>query len=372
MKKIIYTISKLSNYGGMERILTEKANYLSDYFDITIITINHGGVFAYFLDKRIKHFDLEIKYQERWNITNISHIANYLKLRVLHKNKLQDLVNKILPDFIVTLGSGDASLIPKIKTNAKIFWECHFGRHYFISDAFNANQKFTTKIFRYIINYFRDNLAKKYDKLIVLTEEDSKQWKTENLITIPNFITGNVNKQSLLTDKIAVTIGRLEKEKGYDILLDIWKVIYDKYPNWILNIYGEGSQRTLLEKKIYDLNLKNTVFLKGITNNVEEVYVNASMFLSTSLFEGFPLVVIEAISSGLPVISFDTCGSKEILKNNSGIIINSYDKEAFSKAIIYLIENENARKQIGKNSKIESGKFEKDIIMKKWIELFNE
>jgi glycosyltransferase involved in cell wall biosynthesis len=368
--RIIYTIYQLANFGGMERILTEKANYLSDYYDITIITVCNKGSFAYRLSNKIKTIDLNIDYSTESKIKFLKRILVNLKQKKLHRKKMQKIVDDIRPDLIITLGDGDIDIIPKLRTSAKVIWETHFCRYYQVYDARYNNKPLLIRLIKYSRYFTAKYYAKKYNVLVVLTKEDNNYWKLKNSVVIPNFITGNINSVSELKGKIAVSVGRLEVQKGYDILIDIWNKVHNQFPDWSLFIYGEGNERKKLENKIKDLHLNDSIFLKGIERDIENSYKNASIFLSSSRYEGMPLVMLEAMSTGLPVISFDyKCGPKDILLNGSGIIVKSFNLPAFSDAIIKLIENESLRKTMGLNAKMESLKYKKNIIMDKWVRL---
>lgn len=368
--RIIYTIYQLANFGGMERILTEKANYLSDYYDITIITVCNKGSFAYRLSNKIKTIDLNIDYSTESKIKFLKRILVNLKQKKLHRKKMQKIVDDIRPDLIITLGDGDIDIIPKLRTSAKVIWETHFCRYYQVYDARYNNKPLLIRLIKYSRYFTAKYYAKKYNVLVVLTKEDNNYWKLKNSVVIPNFITGNINSVSELKGKIAVSVGRLEVQKGYDILIDIWNKVHNQFPDWSLFIYGEGNERKKLENKIKDLHLNDSIFLKGIERDIENSYKNASIFLSSSRYEGMPLVMLEAMSTGLPVISFDyKCGPKDILLNGSGIIVKSFNLPAFSDAIIELIENESLRKTMGLNAKMESLKYKKNIIMDKWVRL---
>jgi glycosyltransferase involved in cell wall biosynthesis len=370
MKKIVYTIYALSNYGGMERILTEKVNYLSTYYDITIITAYNSGLSVYPLSNKIKHIDLGIDYASELKMAILPRILDNLKLKNNHRRKLQEIIDDIQPDIIITLGDMDTDIIPKLKTSAKIMWETHFNRYYQIYDALYNNKPLLIRLIKYSRYFTAKYYAKKYSLFVVLTQEDRKHWRLANSVVMPNFITGNIVTTSNLEIKTAVSVGRLEIQKGYDMLIDIWNMVHEKCPDWNLCIYGEGKERIKLENKINTLHLNECVFLKGVARDMEDVYKNASMFLSSSRYEGMPLAVLEAMSAGLPVVSFDyKCGPKDILVNNSGIIIKAFDKPAFCNAVMDLIKDDVLRKGIGINSKAESLKFKKRTIMEKWINL---
>lgn len=154
----------------------------------------------------------------------------------------------------------------------------------------------------------------------------------------------------------------------------IWKKVAEETTDWTLHIIGEGSQRPLLTKKIDELGLKNSVFLDGISPNLSKDYPSSSFAVFSSLYEGFPLAIVEAKSAGLPVISLDTpCGPKDIIRNNEdGILVPMGNLELLSEKILLLIKNEERRKIMGEKAKENAKRFSKDKIMAEWMKLFHD
>lgn len=168
----------------------------------------------------------------------------------------------------------------------------------------------------------------------------------------------------------------LEDQKGFLRLIDIWKMVQKKeiYKDWTLTIVGDGELKKTIEQKIKAYELENSVILKPFTKEIEKEYLQASIYAMTSLYEGFPMVLVEVSSYGVPLVSFDiNTGPSDIIENKkSGFLIEDGNFQEFADKICLLMDNENLRKQMGQNAKEKiQNEFSKEIIMQKWIKLIN-
>lgn len=171
--------------------------------------------------------------------------------------------------------------------------------------------------------------------------------------------------------KRIIAVGRLEKEKGYERLIDIWEKISIQHPDWSLDIFGEGSQRNNLQEIINNRSIKR-VQIHHTTNDISKEYANSSICVLTSYFEGFSLVLLEALKHGVPCIAFDCpYGPAGIIKDNQcGFLIGNGNISLFTKELNHLIENESLRKKFSQEAIKRAKAFDIDIIMNKWKELF--
>jgi glycosyltransferase involved in cell wall biosynthesis len=214
---------------------------------------------------------------------------------------------------------------------------------------------------------------KRLDKFIVLSEEDKSYWKgIDNIIVINNPIKLIPSQYSSCKNKFAIAVGRYTDQKGFDLLIKIWKIVEKKHPDWYLNIYGSGNKE-IYEEIALNLKVKNISFNSPI-DNIYEKYQKSSIFLLSSRYEGFALVLAEAMSCGLPVISFDCpCGPKDIINNGiNGILVKTGDIIDFANQICNIIENENKRREMGEIARNIVSKFNENDIMRQWISLFNQ
>lgn len=378
--KIIYLINSLKNPGGMERVLINKANYFSEKFnyEIFIITTDQNNMDNFYkLNKEIKCIDLKINYYEDFRKNIMKRIRPFLYKQKKHKLLLEKQILKIKPDFVVSLGCEDTYFLPKLKDKSLKIREFHFGKNFRREYVKSFNKGLIYKIKANIDTLREELLIKKYDKVILLTKEDLKNWKNRlNMKVIPNSISNIPFKVSSCENKKIISVGRLDGQKGYDRLVEVWKIIKTKdiANEWVLEIYGEGIDKNIIEKKIKNYDLQNSLFLKGTTNKIEEKYQESSIYVMTSRYEGFGMVLVEAMAFGIPTISFDCfSGPSDIIKNNvDGYLIENGNIERMAEKICYLIENEMIRKQLGMNARKNIERFSNEIVMNRWKKLFEK
>lgn len=373
--KIVFCINSIIGSGGMERVLINRANYLvKNYdYDIFIITTENSSKLYknkkmfFLLDSKVKVIDLKINYYDTMFTLNKNLILKKIKIELKkgeHLKKLNKIVKDIKPNAIISMGDMSRGVVPRLRYRCKKILENHFSIENFIGEK------------KYLINFYRNyrekKLLNKYDEITVLTEKDKKKWNNEKIKVIPNFLSFLPLEQADLEKKKVISIGRLSYEKRFDILIDIWAEIINKYNDWILEIYGEGDLKEELLKKIDNLKLEKNIFLKGSTKNIEEKLLDSSFYIMTSQTESFGLVLLEAASCGLPLIAFSgSDGPETIIENGkNGFLCKKENYGDMLNKIIYLIENKDIRKKLGKNArKLALEKYSEEKVMKKWIEL---
>ncbi len=375
--KIAYCIPSLYNSGGMERILTAKINYLANLnkYELFVITTDQKGRPIKFpLDERIKLIHFDIDFERHYNDNLIRKYLHHKKNIYIYKQKLKKFIDSEKIDICISLGGKEIEFLSRLPVKCKKVAEMHFSMNFREQFLVSRHSGLIWKLLGKIRTQQLKKCTKKLDKLIVLTESDKKQWgKThKNVKQISNFIPFNNTTVSNLEHKKVITVGRLDAQKGYDMLIDSWKYVATKHPDWELNIYGIGEWEKMLQDKINKYNLKNQVHLKGSSENIISEYVENSMYVMSSRYEGFPMVLIEAISCGLPVVSFNCeFGPNEIIKNGvDGFLVENGNIIQLAERINVLIENEKLRKEMGEKASLNAKRFSKEIIMKQWIELF--
>lgn len=367
--KIVYITDQLYLYGGAERVLTNKANYLAHLENLSVFIITNeqkGNKFCYEIDSKVNHIDINHEYKRNQSYFSI---ANLIKAP-FHYFKLKSALNKIKPDIIITLSSQfDYYFLPFINPKIPKIKEFHSSRHYYNVDRINANK------FKSIIYKLNDYTESKYTHNVILTHDEKKYFKPTNTVVIPNALTKFPDTFSTLTNKKVISAGRIAPVKGFENLILAWKMVSTTNPDWILEIYGNGEEKYVeeLNHLISVSNLKNTCFIKAATNKIDQKMQEASLYVMSSLTECFPMVLLEAMSVGLPIVSFNCPnGPKNIISHNSdGLLVENGNVEKLAHAIITLIENEEMRYIFSNNGKLNAKKYTKDLIMNKWLNLFN-
>lgn len=373
--KIVFFKLLMTYIGGAERIFVEKMNYLADVvgYDVFFVTVCQGQhPFLYPLSPKVKHVDMGIKVHEKYQQPIYKRPFLDYRYNKQIKGKLQELVADINPDIITTAVSKEHSVVFDIKTNAKIIMESHTAKKY--THTLRQSQSIISHLYRrwQEQKYFK-TIEKKSDVIVALTNDDAKEWDAENVTVIPNFVDLHNKTNSPLTNKVALFAGRFAYQKGLDMMLEAWKSVVEKRKDWTLRLVGEGDLKEELIKQCKALGIEENVVFAEATENIIDEYCNASMFLLTSRYEGFGLVLAEAMQCGVPCISFDCpYGPADIIDSGkNGIIVENGNIEKFANAVLKLIDDEELRKNLGQAAKEKAKAYLPETIMPQWINLFN-
>ncbi len=373
--KIVYCTPALYMAGGVERVLTLKANYFAEHFgyDITIIlTEGKDKPLFYPLSDKIKVINLDINFEQLWTCSFVKKAFVYLKKQRIFKKKMTDELMRIRPDITISLLRREINFINEIKDGSKKIGELHINRsHYRNFEGKDANQ--IKKLFSKVWMKSLVTKLKRLDSFVVLTEKDREAWaELDNVIVIPNPLSFIPTQRSALTEKRVIAVGRYCHEKGYDNLLQAWKLIEQSCQDWRLEIFGDGN-RTPYEQLINELQIdRKRCILHGRTKDIEQEYVNSSFAVCSSRFEGFGLTIIEAMACGLPVVSFDCpWGPQSIIVNNeNGFLVENGDVEKLANTMLMLIKDDGQRAKMGENAIESVNRFRIDQIAQKWLSLF--
>lgn len=375
--RILYVVKYIAQLGGLDRVLSYKMNYLDDQlgYEVFLLTYEQGDhPISFPLSPKIEHTDINVRFFTRHKYSLLKRLFLYFKMRDSFMKRLNEKVDIIKPDIIVTLTDSYSliDVIMQLSRKAKIIVESHVARSGTIKQNDFANNPLLHFISKQYDNYILHCL-KRCDVFVTLTEGDCKLWSdVPNRIVIPNPISLNQNEYSTLRNKRVISIGRLEPQKGFDMLIDAWKIVYSKHNDWCLDIYGDGGLHDTLESQIKNLGLSDSCKIHSATNDISSKYLESSIYAMSSLYEGFGLVLIEAMSFGIPCVSFNCpYGPSDIISDNKdGILVEPNNVLLLADSINYLIENEDKRFEYGRQAKINVQKFSSENIMPKWDKLF--
>lgn len=362
--KLTYIVNRIDGPGGLERVLSVKASYLADVYnyDVYIVTLNQEN------DELFYDFSSKIKF------LNVK--AEGFLLSTLWKfvKGFNDVIKEIKPDVIAVCDDGFKGFLQPylLRKPCPMIYE----RHVSIKATIKENQTLKSKI----NSVFKTKLMKfggeKYDKFIVLTEGNLKEWDYNNLKVIPNPLSfyPSINKLSRLNNKRVLAVGKQSYQKGYDRLLKSWKLVTETNPDWMLEIYGTINSDQELDVLAKDLNISNNVLFFPPVKNIEEKYEEASIYVMSSRYEGFGMVLIEAMSYGVPCISFDCpFGPSDIISDNlNGFLVKNGDENEFANKLKMLIEDSEKRNLMGKMARKSVEEYMVENILKKWNELFKQ
>ncbi|WP_018027534.1 glycosyltransferase [Porphyromonas somerae] len=356
MKKVLFVISSLRG-GGAERVLSVLANELSTYsnLEISILLLDNCSQ-AYTLDSNVKLLTLKKK---KTNWTKIGRTLSLIK-------SIRKSIDSYDPDIV----------IPFMTETSILVYLAIKGSYPQIASEHGVFRDRGT-----IINWLRSFVFKRINHIVCLNHHDYNELRklNKNVSIIHNpshFKAPSINNKE--REAYVICVGSLDRyeEKGIHILVGIWQAIVKEAPNFKLHILGGGNEanQQQLQSLIADLGLQSSVILEGFQDDLSPWYKKAEMLISASEMESFSMILVEAQSMGCPIISFDCpYGPAEIINNNiDGILVPNQDLEKLTKAILYLHSNDKVRSDLSNNGLINSKRFDKDVIAKKWAELIND
>lgn len=362
--KVVYLYPVLAVWGGVERIMVDKMNYLVRHYgyDVYVITSDQGQHNnPYDLDEEIHFLDLNIRFHQRYKYKWWHRPFIDRQLSKKYHKLLQEQLETIQPDVLVCTSIQDVRLLLKIKGEIPLVVESHIN---FIHPDSMLHQ-----VQKRINNYW----IGKAEAVVTLTDGDAEDWRrvSKHVHVIPNIVHLNdTNLYSDCTAKRVLFVGRFEEQKNIGELISIWQQIHPKFPDWKLDLYGDGALWEKYKQEADALNIN--IEIHKPTAQIMDVYRNSSIFVLTSLYEPFGLVIPEAMSCGLPVVSYDSpYGPAGIISDGEdGFLIPMHDRQAFADRVCQLIEDESLRQSMGKKAVLSSQRFSADKIMPMWKELF--
>lgn len=376
--RIVYIINSLSYKGGAERIISEKMNYMATHwgYDVSIITCYQFPETmpnCYFLSEKVRQINLCITSHLQFKYSYPKRF--WIKWQYAHQlqSKLEETVNYINPDIVIGLGYTLADVVCHIKCKAAKIIESHEARQFTKSHnnylGLSVFKKYYYKILRYKYLLTIENHA---DVVVTLTKGDAQNWrKAKRIEVIPNFSIMPISDYSNCESKRVIAIGRLDWQKGYDRLIDIWTLVAKKHPDWQLDIFGEGELETDLKNTI-NHNKLSSVYIHPYTHDISKEYANSSICVLTSRYEGFSLVILEALRHGVPCITFDCpYGPKDLVDHEEcGYVIDNGNIDQFAEKLSFLMEHPEIRKKYSKMAVNKAQSYHVDIIMNQWKLLF--
>ena len=366
--RILYITDALAVWGGIERVLSDKMNYLvREYgYEIYVVTADQGAhPIPFTLDERIHVKDLNIRFHQQYHYSGVKRIFKYWELERLFCNRLKSYIMEIQPDVISCIRDGYASIVLDVKGAIPLIFESHA----MYRDVIFEN---STLLHR-IITYWKRRKLRNLDRLVALTQGDANDWKRvcPHTCVIPNVVHLNESgNHSSCESKKAIFVGRFDVQKDFGTMLNVWTLIQKRHPEWILNVYGNGKLKPFFENLLAEKNLN--VVIHPAVPDIMEKYKEASMLLMTSLYEPFGLVLVEAMSCGLPIVTFDCpYGPADIINDGTdGFLVEDRNVKAYADRVCQLMEDENLRQRMGKAAILSAQRYRPEIIMPLWNQLF--
>ena len=367
--------------GGLARIVIDKINWLVDKgYDITLCNIEALDVKpAYPIDSRVKLIRGDIQTKPGGMLTRAKGVMGAVK-------RTKEVIQQVKPDIIVNAHCPLVTwILPFVCRNIPKIVEMHQSRQGL--EVFN--RQFMSPFARWGHRHAIKWIYSKYDRFVVLTNGDKEAWGCKNCLVIPNFVNlnanpnGNHNTNAMNADNIKapvnvedhqiIMLARLMPQKRIDLMIDIWALLVKEFPEWQVKVLGEGMLRPLLEEKIRTLGLQESFLLPGEVKDVTNELLASDILCLTSEYEGFGIVLIEAMAKGLPVIAFEYVGVHDIINDGvDGFILPFGDVEGYAQKLKQLMTDKELYKRLATKALSSVHKFDKEMVMKKWNVLFND
>lgn len=369
--RILYVCDALAIYGGVERVLVEKANWLAEYGDceVCLLTVNQGKQPVCFpLNPKVLYDDLDIRFYQQYQLSFWKRLIRTRQLHHLFRERLGSVIKTMVPDIIVCVCLDYVHDIVRVKGDIPLVFESHSSR---LASRFEGNG-----MLRRLHVWYLQQAVRKSRIVVALTKGDADEWRklTPNVCVIPNVV--HLNDSGIYGDctaKSVIFVGRFSKQKDIGSLLRIWTLVHQRHPDWCLHIYNgcnEEMYSLIDEIRKIDANIQ----IHEPTSDIIERYKESSILILTSCFEPFGLVLPEAMSCGLPVVAFDCpYGPADIITDGvDGFLIQNSNIELFADKVCSLMDNVVIRLQMGQAGLQSSKRYSAEDIMPQWKSLFEQ
>lgn len=369
MKRVVILALHLG-YGGIERAITDLANSLvNDYvveivstykvYDKPVNKLDRKVKVIYLSDIKPNKKEFKVALKKFRLITAFKEGIKSIKILKLKKDTMIEYIRNCDSDVIISTRDIHNKWLGEYGRDGvlKIGWEHnhHHGDFRYAKKIIDSckNLDYLVLVSKDLTNYYKDKVSAK-------------------CVYIPNLVS-KASSQSDLKNKNLVTIGRLSREKGYLDLIDVFSLVHEKYPDWKLNIIGDGDEKNKLISKIHKCGLDDSVILHGFLdrNQIGKILSKSSIYVMTSYTESFGIVLLEAFSYGVPCIAFDSAeGANEIISNNwDGYLVKDRNIDDMVKRLSNLMDNYSRRFIMGQNAIKKSNKYSLEEVRDKWIKI---
>lgn len=374
--KILYALEAVNLKGGYDRIIIEKANYLAEHGCEVILSVTSHALAEpfYHISEKVRLVDFGIDFHQQYKHSIIIRAFLYVWLMRRYRKALTSLIYSEHPDIVISSLGREIDFITELSDGSAKIAESHIAKPFVRNLHLMERRGF---IYKVLARYWMRKVEKaagKLEALVVLTQHDAQSWEgIAKTIVIPNSLPFNPSAISNCENKTAIFVGRFNEQKGLEYLIGSWEKVHRRCPDWILHIYGEGEQEQLLTNLIEKAGLNDVVMVHKPTTQIMDRYLESSMFILTSRFEGLPMVLIEAMACGLPVVSFDCpWGPAELIINGeNGFLVEYLNTDEEAERICQLIESPALRREMGEKAKVYVEKYKRDAVMKLWSNLFD-
>ena len=364
----MYIAKVFAEWGGLERVWTDKLNALSEVpgYEVWLVTTDQGShQYPYFFSPKVHLVDLDVRFVQQYRHGILMRYLIRLRLMRLFRQRLLRLFSEVHPDVLVTITSENVAILNRCRGELPLVVECHGT----CDRPFHMERMTLWKRIKAVF-YFRS--MAKADTIVALTKADTERWRRVNpaACTISDVV--YLNQTGTYSDcrsKRVIFAGRIDSQKGYHYLSEIWSLVSQRHPDWRLDLYGEGADKAENQSLIPN---GDKVFAHPQTPDIMDRYRESSILVLTSVYEPFGLVMAEAMSCGVPVVAFDCpYGPSEIITDGeNGFLVECFDVGAFAARVCQLMEDDELRRRMGRNAVGSVQRYSKERIMPQWQDLF--
>lgn len=377
--KIIFLIKAFAMKAGVERLMSDKMNYMAELgHEVMLLTYEQGAhPPVYPLHPGIVFKDLDTRFFTLKKYGLARRLAEHFRLQRKFKQRLQQVVDEFQPDIIhaTTYSLSLVKIILNLRTQAKKTMESQvsFESVMKATDLKGRGllEKAAARWDAYILKYLR-----RFDAFFTLTKGDTEKWRPyyDHITVIPNPLThypDEVKDHSKTLYRI-ICAGRLAPQKGFDLLIDAFATVADQCPDWHIDIFGSGDDHDKLQQQIADNHLQGRIIIHPATDRIYDEFQASDFFLFSSRFEGWGLVIVEAMSCGIPVVSF-RCdyGPEDIITDGKdGLLVTDGNIRELGEKTLWMINHPDERRKMGTEARLSAKKYRKEIISQQWIDVF--
>lgn len=373
---ILYIYPEITIKGGADKVIVEKANYFANHgYDVTLVTESQmGRELSFALDEKVKHVDMGIDFNRQYSQHGLRRLLTYCLLLRLYKKRLKATLMKKHPDIVITAMGRSIDLITDIHDGSVKIGEAHSVKANVRSLNVMERKGGMHRIMARLMRWHVSRRIAQLDAMVLLTQEDADSWtEARQTFVIPNAVPQIPERQSPLDNKQVLMIARYNDAKGYEYMIKAWQNVHERHPDWTLNVYGSGEMHEEVIRLIQERYLSGSMLLHEPVDDIMEKYLESSIYVMSSRYEAFPMVLLEAMACGVPCVSFDCpYGPRNIIRDGEdGLLVEYLNSQALADCICRLIEDVPLRKQLGAQARQNIQRFSRDAVMHQWNELFN-